>query len=86
MTTTCTNGFASSTETTAPTVKKVFLILSALPDDIFEAEIAKTKAMLYADKINATLIRDRHAIDAEELKVSEIHYIDLDLVYRYLNA
>lgn len=65
---------------------KVFLILSAFPDDIFEAEIAKTKAMLYADKINATLIRDRHAIDAENLKNAEIHSIDFDLVYRYLNV
>lgn len=54
-------------------------LMTYLPDDPFEAEKAQTMAMLYADKIGATYITDRHHVD--DPKHSQIIFIDMLSLY-----
>lgn len=77
------SGRSEDAEIKEPVKKKKYLILSSLPDDLFEAESALTKAMLRADEENAIFIRNRNAI--EDPKNSEVIILDLDLLYRYQN-
>lgn len=63
-------------------LKKKYLKLAYLPDDPFEAEKAKTMAMLYADKINAEFISDSRSI--KDPKNSLI--LTIDMICLYENA
>lgn len=63
-------------------LKKKYLLISYLPDDPFEVEKVQTMAILYADKIGAKFITDRHSV--EDSKNSLI--ISMDMLSLYDNA